>query len=108
MTTDSQLQQGSYLRALTLLPTLVVRLDPAPRSVEIACTPWAPGEPEIRISTHRDLDTLTAWAAELGTEVTCETWATGARHYVARAEVGGIPVELFTLITAPRPEDGAE
>ncbi len=100
-------RQIQYLAAIAAASTLVVRLDPAPTDLDIACRPWSPTEVTITLNAHVDLAAIRAWAAELGAEVTSKSHGNGNICWSLSTTVAGIAVEAYTLLSPDEDEQQA-
>ncbi|MGW2544631.1 hypothetical protein ACWC5I_28075, partial [Kitasatospora sp. NPDC001574] len=100
VTVDESTDPHARLAAAhALVGRLVPSLTPAPTRITVESYQWQ-DMPTVEIYAWEDADALTAWAAQLGAEVTSRT--TSAFVYLtARCTVDGIPVLLNTSSRVP-------
>ncbi len=92
-------RQLQHLTALAAASALVLRLDPAPGDFHVSCHPWSPTEASITMNAHRDLPTVAAWAAELGTELISRPHGDSHICWSFTTTVAGVAVEGYTLLS---------
>jgi hypothetical protein len=99
---DSQ-RRKSLLAAHSVALHVHIMSPVPPTSVMVTCHTFKPDEPSVDVNFHEDPDGVQQLAAVLGVEATTRPHSpTNSQLYtVATAEVAGIPVEIWTLTTAP-------
>ncbi|MGK4583457.1 hypothetical protein [Kitasatospora sp. HPMI-4] len=94
-------QRQQYRTALATAEILLPMLNPAPNSISITCRRWAPEQVEIEAYAHMDVEAVARWHVAVGGELVSEPHAADHVRWTVRAELGGIPLELWTLVDAP-------
>ncbi|MGE7432785.1 hypothetical protein [Kitasatospora sp. NPDC001175] len=94
-------QHQKYRAALNVAEILLPMLNPAPNQITITCRPQTPEKVKIEAFVLRDVEAVTRWHAVVGGELTSEPHGEQSVRWLVRAELAGIPLELWTLVDAP-------